>query len=59
MSEALYSLINWASNFDNCNGITAKRVLKANIGSNNVLNNCNFKLFSSSSEENNYIFKFR
>ncbi|MBL4936992.1 GNAT family N-acetyltransferase [Clostridium sp. YIM B02515] len=59
MSEALSSLINWASTFQNCKGITAKRVLKANIGSNNVLNNCNFKLYSSSSEENNYILKFR
>jgi RimJ/RimL family protein N-acetyltransferase len=59
MSEALSLLINWASTFGNCKGITAKRVLKANVGSNNVLNNCNFKLYSSSSEENNYILKFR
>jgi RimJ/RimL family protein N-acetyltransferase len=58
MSEALSSLINWASNFQNCKGITAKRVLKVNVGSKNVLSNCGFKLFSSSSEENNYILKF-
>lgn len=58
MSEALSSLISWASNFQNCKGITAKRVLKVNVGSNNVLNNCGFKLFSSSSEQNNYILKF-
>lgn len=59
MSEALSLLIKWAANFDNCRGITAKRVLKTNIGSNNVLKNCNFKLSSSSSEENEYILKFR
>ncbi len=59
MSEALSLLISWASNFENCKGITAERVLKGNIGSNNVLRNCNFKLSSSSSEENSYIFKFR
>lgn len=55
MTEALLALTNWASNFPNCKGITAKRVLKTNIGSNKVLKNCNFDLVSSSSEENNYI----
>ena len=58
MTEALSMLINWASNFENCKGITAKKVLKGNIGSNNVLKNCKFKLISSTSEENNYILEF-
>lgn len=58
MSEALSTLVNWASDFENCKGITAKRVLKENIGSNNVLNKCKFKLISSTSKENNYILEF-
>lgn len=58
MTETLSSLIHWASNSKNCKGITAKKVLRTNIGSNNVLINCNFKLFSSTREENNYILKF-
>lgn len=30
MTEALLALINWASYFSNCKGVTAKRVLKVN-----------------------------
>lgn len=53
MTEALLALMKWASNFPNCKGIIAKKVLKTNIGSNKVLKNCNFELVSSSNEENN------
>jgi len=59
MSEALKVLLEWASTFKECNGITAKKVLKTNIGSNKVLNNCNFKLIDFSEEENNYLLKFK
>jgi ribosomal-protein-alanine N-acetyltransferase len=55
MTEALSLLIRWAFKFPNCKGVTAKRVLVNNTGSNNVLNNCNFSLVSSSGEENTYI----
>lgn len=58
MTQALSMLINWAANFENCKGITARNVLKGNIGSNNVLKNCKFKLISSTSEVNNYILEF-
>lgn len=58
MTEALSLLINWALKYPICKGITAKKVLKTNTGSNKVLNNCNFVLSDSSSEFNNYIIKF-
>ncbi|WML33589.1 GNAT family N-acetyltransferase [Clostridium sp. OS1-26] len=58
MTEALSTLTKWASNNPGCNGITATRVLKTNIGSNSVLNNCNFTLVSSSEESNNYVLTF-
>ncbi len=58
MTEALSALINWASNFPNCKGITATRVLKSNTGSNRVLNNCNFNLVASLSDENKYVLTF-
>ncbi len=58
MTEALETLINWAYRFQGSKGITAK-VLKTNIGSIKVLNNCNFKLVSSTEQEHNYIIKFR
>ena len=58
MTEALETLLNWAYSFQDAKGITAK-VLKTNIGSSKVLNNCNFKLVSSTGEEYNYIIKFR
>ena len=58
MTEALETLINWAYGFQGSKGITAK-VLKTNIGSIKVLNNCNFKLVSSTEQEHNYIIKFR
>lgn len=58
MTEALSLLINWASKSPICKGITAKKVLKTNIGSNKVLNNCKFALSDSSSEFNNYVIKF-
>ena len=58
MTEALFLLIDWASKYPNCNGITAKKVLKTNVGSNEVLNNCNFILVDSSNEFNNYMIKF-
>ena len=32
MTEALSTLANWASSFENCKGITAQKVLKENIG---------------------------
>lgn len=57
MTEALYLLINWASKYPECKGITAAKVLKTNIGSNKVLNNCKFTLENSSDEYNNYILK--
>jgi predicted acetyltransferase len=58
MTEALEALINWVYRFQGSEGITAK-VLKTNIGSIKVLNNCNFKLVSSTEQEHNYIIKFR
>lgn len=54
----LILLINWALKHPICNGITAKKVLKTNTGSNKVLNNCSFALSDSSNEFNNYIIKF-
>lgn len=58
MTEALSLLLNWALQFPACKGITATKVLKSNIGSNKVLNKCNFKLDSASEEYNNYILNF-
>ena len=57
MTEALETLVKWAYGFQDSKGIVAK-VLKTNIGSNKVLNNCNFKLVSSTEEEDNYLFLF-
>lgn len=59
MTEALEELIKWAYTFKTCKGVTAKKVLKTNIGSNKVLKNCNFKLISSNEYENNYILMLR
>lgn len=56
MTEALKTLINWACNIQGAKGIIAK-VLKTNIGSIKVLNNCNFELVSSTEQEYNYIIK--
>lgn len=58
MTEALETSINWACEFQEAKVITAK-VLKMNVGSIKVLNNCNFKLVSSTEQEHNYIIKFR
>jgi len=58
MTEGLETLIIWAYGFRECKGIIA-RVLKTNIGSNKVLNNCEFKVDSSTVQENNYILEFR
>ncbi|MCB2292149.1 GNAT family N-acetyltransferase [Clostridium algoriphilum] len=58
MTEALDTLLKWAYGFRKCKGIIAK-VLKTNIGSNKVLNNCNFKVDSSTEQEDNYIIEFR
>jgi RimJ/RimL family protein N-acetyltransferase len=58
MTEALKTLVVWAFEFEECKGINAK-VLKSNIGSHKVLNNCNFKINSSTEQENNYIFKLK
>lgn len=58
MTEALETLVNWAYGFQGSKGITAK-VLKTNIGSIKVLNNCNFKLVSSTEQEDTYFLKFR
>lgn len=55
MTEALTLLINWASKFPFCKGITADNVLKTNIGSSKVLNKCNFRLISYSDEYYNYM----
>ena len=55
MTEGVKTLVKWAYGFQECKGIVAK-VLKTNTGSNKVLNNCNFKLFSSTDQENKYIF---
>lgn len=57
MTEALEILINWAYRLQGAKGITAK-VLKTNVGSIKVLNNCNFKLVNSTEQEHNYIIKF-
>lgn len=51
--ETLETLVKWACGFRECKGIIA-RVLKTNIGSNKVLNNCNFKVDSSTEQENKY-----
>jgi Acetyltransferases, including N-acetylases of ribosomal proteins len=58
MTEALNMLIDWAGSYFQTKGITACKVLKTNIGSNKVLNKCNFKLVNSTEEYNNYIYKF-
>ncbi|GKU25095.1 GNAT family N-acetyltransferase [Clostridium folliculivorans] len=58
MTEALETSINWAYGFQDAKGITAE-VLRTNIGSIRVLNNCNFKLVSSTEQVHNYIIKFR
>lgn len=58
MTEALSALSKWTYGFENCNGITASRVLKTNTGSNMVLSNCKFKLVNSNEEENYYVLKF-
>ena len=58
MTEALETFMKWAHGFHDCSGITAK-VLKTNIGSAKVLNNCGFKVVDSAEEEENYILKFR
>lgn len=58
MTEALETLIIWAHGFRECRGIIA-RVSKGNIGSNKILNNCNFKVDSSTEQEDNYILEFR
>jgi RimJ/RimL family protein N-acetyltransferase len=57
MTEALETLVKWAYGFQESKGIFAK-VLKTNIGSIKVLNNCNFKLTTSTEQEHNYIIKF-
>ena len=58
MTEALETLIRWAHGFQECRGIIAK-VSKGNIKSNKILNNCNFRVNSSTEQENNYIINFR
>lgn len=58
MTEALSSLVDWSSKDSNCNGVIATKVLKTNVGSNGVLNHCNFILVDSSNEFNTYMFKF-
>jgi len=58
MKEALKLLLKWTSTYKECNGITAKKVLKTNVGSNKVLNSCNFKLVNYNEQENNYLLKF-
>lgn len=58
MTEALETLLKWAYGFKECKGIIAI-VLKTNLRSNKVLNNSNFKVHSSTDQENNYILEFR
>ncbi|MCB2356328.1 GNAT family N-acetyltransferase [Clostridium estertheticum] len=58
MTEALETLIRWAHGFRECRGIIAK-VSKTNIGSDKILNNCNFRVNSSTEQEDNYILEFR
>lgn len=58
MTEALELLIRWAYGFKECRGIVAK-VSKGNTGSNKILNNCNFRVNSSTEQEDNYILEFR
>lgn len=58
MSEALQMLIGWAQQHPGIKGVTAKHVLKTNIGSNGVLRHCGFELISSSDTENGYCYKF-
>ena len=58
MTEALETLVKWAYGFQGSKGITAK-VLKTNVGSIKVLNNCNFVLVSSTGQEHIYLINFR
>ena len=58
MTETLETLSNWACGSRKCKGIIT-RVLKKNVGSNKVLNNCNFKIDSSIAQEDKYILVFR
>lgn len=57
MTEALELLIKWADGYRECRGIIA-RVLKTNISSTKILNNCNFKVINSTEQEDNYILEF-
>lgn len=58
MTEALAALINWASQFPNAKGITAN-VLKTNIGSIKVLENCNFKQMYATEQNYHYRINLR
>ena len=55
MSEALAGLVAWAANDPRCTGITAKHVLKTNIGSQKVLANCGFEQYDETSLSLHYI----
>lgn len=57
MTEALQTLIDWVSGLGVAKGITAE-VLKTNIGSVKVLNNCNFKMVSSTEQKHKYMIRF-
>ncbi|QAA32109.1 GNAT family N-acetyltransferase [Clostridium manihotivorum] len=58
MTEALKTLIDHTYTFKTFKGITAKKVLKTNIGSIKVLTNCNFSLIGSDEEKYTYLLDF-
>jgi RimJ/RimL family protein N-acetyltransferase len=57
MTEALRTLMVWASETPSCKGIVAN-VLKTNIGSIKVLSNCTFQLANTNEQENSYLHIF-
>lgn len=56
MTEALKTLIQWCRKFQYCEGITAK-VVKNNTASIKVLNNCKFKIVSSSEKKYDFLYQ--
>ncbi|PJI09539.1 MULTISPECIES: GNAT family N-acetyltransferase [Clostridium] len=56
MTEALKTLIQWSRKFQYCKGITAK-VVKNNTASIRVLNNCKFKIVSSSEKGYDFLYQ--
>lgn len=55
MSEALRAMTEWAFLHEACHGITATRVLRTNLASQHVLENCGFRLTSEDEDNLDYL----